>query len=227
MTTLLECLTDVKARIADTTGKFWSDTNLKRWINQGLKDVARKSETLEHIDDISVTGGDGTTSYSLATDLFRVHRVTYVITAGSNEWPLEAREMRELDTIWGRNHSYQGYAPSFYAIWGIMGIDAKIYPFPLASQSGTLKIWGYRLPATVSDDAHVLEIPAGWDNLISLYAEYCALRMDSDPRWQDAKAMYVDELNDLIGLSRSHHDQAQWVTEPAMSHLSPFNGLGW
>lgn len=222
MATLADIRTDVKNRIADATGKFWSDVMLTSWINSALKDVARRAEILETTDDIAVTGGLGTREYTLPTDIFRVHRVEFVIST-SNVIILEARELHELDSIWGGNQVRAYTAPNYYAIWGIMGIDAKIYIYPTASQSGTLRIYSYRLPTAVSADANVCEIPAGWEDLIALYCEYVALRRDSDPRWQDAKAIYEQELQDCILLTRSHHDQSHWVTTPA----SAIPWMGW
>lgn len=217
-------LTDAKERIADSTGKFWSDTMLKQWINRALKDIARRGEVLETTDDIAWS--IGVASNNLPTDIFRVHRVEYIITAGTNVYSLEARDIHEMDSLWGRNQVQQQAYPAFYTIWGIMGVDAKVYIYPVPSQAGTMRLWSYRLPATVSADADVCEVPAGWEDLIPLYCEYIALRRDSDPRWQDAKALYEQELSDMINLTRSHHDQAHWITVPAVNQ-APWLGSSW
>lgn len=227
MATLVTLRTDATNRIADSTGKFWSATMLNSWINSALKDVARRAEILESIKTIAVTGGLGTRSYALALDIFRIHRVEFEVTAGTNVYTLEPRDIHEMDSVWGRNQAQAQAYPSYYTVWGIMGIDAKIYIYPTASQNGTLNVWCYRLPAVVSADADVCEIPTGWEDLIPLYCEYIALRRDNDPRWQDAKSIYEQELSDCINLTRSHHDQAHWITTSPVNQPAWMNGGDW
>lgn len=225
MATLSSIRTDVQYRITDATGKFWSSTMLNLWINQAMKDIARRAEVLETTDDIAVTGGAGTREYTAPLDIFRIHRVEFIVST-SNVYTLEARDIHEMDSIWGINQIQAQSYPSYYSVWGIMGIDAKVYIYPTASQSGTLRLWSYRLPATVSGDNDVCEVPVGWEDLIPLYCEYIALRRDNDPRWQDAKQMYEQELGDMINMTRSHHDQAHWITTPA-TNQPPWLGGQW
>lgn len=223
MATLSAVRTDVQYRITDATGKFWSATMLNLWINQAMKDIARRAEILETTDDIAVSAGDR--QYDLPLDIFRIHRVEFVISS-SNIYVLEPRDIHEMDAIWGVNQTQQMSFPSYYTTWGIMGIDCQIYLYPSPSQAGTLKVWSYRLPATVANDGDVCEVPVGWEDLIPLYCEYIALRRDNDPRWEDAKSIYEQEMANLVDMTRSHHDQAHWITSPAMNQ-APWLGGQW
>lgn len=223
MATLATVRTDTRNRITDSTTKFWSDAMLDSWINSAMKDIARRAEVLETTDDIAVDAGDR--QYTAPLDIFRIHRVEFIVSS-SNIYVLEPRDIHEMDSIWGINQIQQQAFPSYYTVWGIMGIDAQIFLYPTPSQAGTLKVWSYRLPTVVSADAHVCEVPVGWEDLIPLYCEYIALRRDNDPRWQDAKAMYEQELGDMINMTRSHHDQAHWITTPAMNQ-APWLGGQW
>lgn len=213
--TLLSILTDVKSRIADSTGKFYQDTTLNSWIMSGAKDIARRAEVLEDI--INVTAVAGTNQYSLPTatsgGILRIHRVEFQIST-SQIYLLEPREYNEMDSIWGINQLQQQAYPSYFAVWGIMVGSAQMRVYPTPSQAGTFNLFVYRLPATASQDTDPVEVPGGWEDLISLYCEYVALRSDSDPRWKDAKSIYEDELATMVNFTRSHHDQQQYITYP-------------
>lgn len=217
-TTLSAVVTDVKDRLADTTGKTWTDTMLKRWINMACKDIARRAEVLEVKLTATMIAGDNVIDLQAdltpgSVPLSRIHKVEYEVSS-TQVYPLEAREIHEIDSIRGVNPLQSQAWPSYYYIWGIMGIDAKMYLYPVQAQGGTLNIYAYKIPALLANDNDVPQIPEGWEDLISLYCEYVALRRDSDSRWQDAKALYEDEIDSLMNLTRSHHDQAHWITTP-------------
>ena len=116
--------------------------------------------------------------------------------------------------MWGTRQAVQRSYPSFFVLWGVAGsvegITMQLYPIP--SQAGTLNIFYYRLPTTMVNDSDHADIPAGWEDLISLYCEYIALRKDRDARWSDAKQMYEENLGHMIDVTRQLHDQARSVT---------------
>lgn len=191
---------------------------LDAWIYDGIKDITRRAEVLESVVTATVTAGTRTVNLQSAltpsVNIYRIHRVEFQVST-TQVYPLEPRDIQEIDGLRGVNPLQSQGWPSYYYIWGVMGIDATLYLYPVGAQNGTLNIYCYRLPAALSGDGSACEVPIGWENLISLYCEYVALRRDSDPRWQDAKGIYEDELASMINLTRSHHDQAHWVTTPA------------
>jgi hypothetical protein len=211
MTTLVDIRTDVQNRVTDSTGKFWSTPMLNIWINQAIRDITRRSETLETV--VTMAAPAGQESFYLPTNLYRIHRAEFLVNANAI-YVLEQRNYREMDSLWGINKVLSMAYPSYFTVWGVMGIDAALTLYPVPSQAGSLGIFAYRLPNTLVADTDQADIPIGWEDLVSLYCEYCALRRDSDPRWQDAKQLYTDELESMIELTRTHHDQASWITPP-------------
>jgi hypothetical protein len=57
-----------------------------------------------------------------------------------------------------------------------------------------------------------LDCLPGYESLIYDYAVYRALRQDADPRWQDQYNLYNEGLQQMINLSRSFTDQANWIS---------------
>lgn len=210
MTTLSELRTELRNRLDESSARFWEDTELNTYINRGLKDVGRRTETLlTYVTDIMVTAGFP--KYPLPNDVLRIHRVEFVPVNTTDTYPVEARSHQEMDQYWGVRQSITQSYPNFYVLWGITGIDASLQLYPVPSQAGQLNIYYYRVPAELTSDSQEAEIPAGWDDLVVLYAEYEAMRKDRDPRWQDAKQLYETGLSTMIDLTRELHDQAQYM----------------
>lgn len=214
--TLEEALAEVRGRLDELTETFWSDTQLKSWINGGCRAIARTSRCLEDIQEIDAEVG--TRDYELPSNMIQLHVVEFEVSSTS-VYPLELRNRKEMDSIWGTNQLQSQSTPSFAAVWGFVP-NAKIYVYPAPSQEGTLNVWYYRLPTTAAEDEDVLEVPEGWDEAVYLWCEYIALRKDNEPRWQDAKALYEETLAELKNIPH-HHDQQQYIT------TGPGNYMDW
>jgi hypothetical protein len=187
-------LTSIRDRLDETTATFWTDAQLRRWVNEGALDVARRTETIQDRDDISVTAG--TREYSLPVDCLRVYRVEYRVTGNDEAFNLTFRQFNAMDEIWYTQQAITSNIPLYYTIWGFSPSN-KIVIYPVPGNDGSLKVFNYRMPAELATDgsaaATVIEIPNGWENLLVDYAEYHALRKDRDPRWQEAKGLYEEK----------------------------------
>lgn len=207
-TTLLELRTDVRDRLnesAATTNKQWTDTMLTRWINLGLRDVARRAEVVLDRDDIAAVSG--TQEYSLPSDLLRIYRVEYTRTGDNQIYPLEFKDFNNLDGVWWTSQSITEGTPAYFTTWG-MSPTAKLKVYPTPSSAGSFKVFYYRTPTTLVADGDIAEIPEGWADIVVNYCEYVALRRDADPRWQEAKALYEQSLDDMMETTRRLSDQA-------------------
>lgn len=204
---LATAVTEVRGRLDELTAKFWTDSQLKSWLNAGCRDIARSALCLEDIRAIPAIAG--TRAYALPTNLLQIHRVEFQV-ATSNIYTLQLRDIHEMDAVWGTNQ-LQGQAyPSYAAAWGFVP-HAQLYVYPSPSQNGTINVWFYRVPTTATLDADILEVPEGWDDSLYLFCEYYALRKDADARWQEAKALYDETLAELKNIPH-HHDQQQYIT---------------
>lgn len=203
---------DVRAHLDEATATYWSDAQLNVWINDALRDIARRTETLQTLSTISVVANTRSYTLNFSPNLIRVHRVEFDPGPGSGPvYPLEPRQFYELDQIWGTQQSQTRAYPDYWALWGNPP-NLQIYLYPVPSQVGNLNVWYYRLPTIAGSDTDTLDIPEGWWDLVSLFAEYMALRKDADPRFTDAKAIYEEKLAQMVDMTRKWHDQAGMIT---------------
>lgn len=207
--TLSEMRTRVREYLDESTARFWTDTNLDRWINDAARDISRRAEVLQDTDQVAVSAS--TQEYTLGSDVLRVYRVEWVPDSSTDyRYSLEYRDFNSMDAIWwSQQTSTEGF-PYWYTLWGYPP-SLKIIVYPTPSESGTLYVRHYRTPAEATSDGDTVEVPEGWVDLVPMYAEYVALRKDADPRWQEAKQIYEEKLGELVDLSRRWTDQADAI----------------
>lgn len=210
--TLGELLTQVRDRLAESTAAQWSDPQLRRWINEGSRDIARRTESLLDRDDVSVTAS--TQEYAAPTDAIRLHRVEWRPTGSDQVHALEYRDIQASDEIWGTFQEVNEGTPVLYGTWGFPP-NLKIRLWPIPSEAGSLKVFYYRAPTELATDgtadASSVEIWTGWEDVLADYCEFRALRRDRDPRWVEAKGMYDEKLVALFDASRRAVDQTGMI----------------
>ena len=208
--TLTNLLADTRNRLDEQTANFWQDSELTTWINEALRDIARRTETILSFNTtVNVVAGTG--KYALPADVIRVHRVEFVPTGQNQVYPLEPRTYGEMDQVWGIQQNRQQSYPSYFVLWGFSpSITMQVWPVP--SQAGNFNIFYYRLPVALAAGGDTAEIPEGWQDLVPLYVEAVAKRKDRDPTWKDAKQVYEDSLTYMINVTQQLHDQSQMFT---------------
>lgn len=202
-TTMTTAITALRERLDEASAQQWSDTALQRWLNEGCKDIARKTESL--LTTANITGVAGTQSYTAPTDLIRINRIEWQATGEDMKYPLDYRFFNAADEIWYSSQSVTQGRPEIWTYWGtVPALTITLYPTP--SAGGTIKVFYYKLPAEVSGGT-ALPIPEGWEDCVYAYAEAKALRADRDPRWQEAQAEYQEKINDMLVLTGQLTDQ--------------------
>ncbi len=205
--TMTALLADIRDRLDESTARFWTDAQLERWANEGIRDIARRAETLQTRADI--TAVTGTQEYSLPTDVLRVYRVEYRPTGSSSVYPLEYRDFNSMDEVWWSAQTISRNYPVMFTMWGYPP-TLKMIVYPTPSTGGSFKVFYYQSPALVTGST-VIPVPEGWVDLVALYCEYLAMRRDADPRWMEAKALYEEKLLNMMDLTRRWSDQADSV----------------
>lgn len=220
MATLAELRTQTRSHLDEQTGRFWDDTSeIDVWIHEAARDIARRAEVLQDIHTIR-TKAD-TQTYDFPPDLLRVHRVEYRDDSDSS-YPLEFKPLLQMDDWWVGGRFTSG-RPNVWSSWGFSGDSQQFIVYPAPSEEANLILYYYRLPRKPVADSDPVEVPAGWENLIPLYAESVARRKDNDGRWQEAYGLYREQLEDLKRVTRTHSDQAT-VFSPGGSWL---DDEGW
>lgn len=219
MKTLSDIHTLVRDRLAESTPAQWTADMLTRWINEGLADVARRTETLQDFDDI--TAQTGVQQYTLPSQIVRVRGVHWNPTSGEPT-PMEFHEFNNMNSVTWASQTTAQSTPSLYTFWGFPP-TLKMVVYPSPAMAGVFRVYHYRLPAVLASDSDTAEIPEGWTDLVVSYCEYSALRRDRDPRWQEAKALYEEAINRMYELTRRWTDQAGYIDADLPSlPLHPF-----
>jgi len=209
MTTQSQLLLDIRSRLDEPSPQFYPDTELRRWINQGARDVARRTETLQTTADIPLTAGQQ--QYTAPADVLRIYRVEYRDT-GNRVYGLEYRDYANADSVWWTAQLTVQSIPQMWTAWGFPP-TLKIVLYPIPGNTGTsLRVFYYQAPADLALDGTAanttVPIPTGRDELIVDFAEYMALRKARDQRWQEAKAIYDEKVQSMIDQTRRWTDQA-------------------
>lgn len=213
METQATILTSIRERLDEASAHAWTDIALRRWINEGARDIARRTECLQAVATISAVAG--TQQYTGPTDTVRIYRVEYKATGDSNLYPLEYRDFHNMDEVWWSSQTITQSTPSMYTMWGFPP-QLKLVIYPTPAIAGTFNVYYYRLPADLAVDgsaaASTVETPQGWQDVIVDYAFYTALLRDGDPRYQEAKASYDARLMDLYATATRWTDEAGMVS---------------
>jgi Family of unknown function (DUF6682) len=202
--------------------RFWTDTEITDWINDGARDLARKAEDLL-VYDTSLAIAANVGSYPLPADCIRVHRAEFVPTNSTQQYPIRASSQDEMDNIWGVYQQNSSSYPSWFVTRGYPGGSGAsaftIQFFPVPAQTGHVNLFYYKMPRRLTDPvadplqlAITIDMPEGWDDLILMYVEWRALRKTRDPRWTEAYGLYKDQLDYLLNVTRYYHDQQQMMT---------------
>lgn len=199
----------LRVRLEEASARFWDDSDLNTWINEGARDIARRAEVLEATTTINTTAN--TQQYTLPADTLRVYRVEWSRdgATGTTVVPLEYKDFNSMDSIWWSNSRQGRGDPYWYTMWGFPPtLSLVLYPTPDASVTAGITIYYYRLPADATADGNSVECPAGWEDLVLDYAEYMAWRKDGNQAWSEAKQLYEQKLENLIETTRRWTDQA-------------------
>jgi hypothetical protein len=208
--TLAEAVTQVRDLLDEPTAQFWSTTQLETWINQGVRDVARKAEILWNTHAFTVTVG--VQNYPFPSDFLNCHRAEFKLNNGDQVYGLTYRGYNAMDDVWGILQSIPAAYPSYFTIWGnkVTGRYIRLYPSPAAT--GTITIYYYRDSVTATSTETIDTLP-GWEDVVYHYAVWKAKRKDrGDPSWQEDYSIYLAMLQEQINRTRSFTDLGEQVS---------------
>lgn len=215
-----QAIAAVRASLDEPTSTYWSDTDLRRWINDTARDMARRTESLRgtYLQPVVVGTSSYTPLFTSTTQVHRIYRVEYIPTGSTYTYPLEYRDPNSADEIWGLSQSREG-TPAIWTSWGAPPtLNVQIFPSP--SLAGDLKLWYYRqatsLAITTNADANEdIDIVDGWEDVLIEGVEYRAKRRDNDSSWQEAKQEYEQHLDAMMESTLRFTDAAQMVVTPS------------
>lgn len=198
--TQAEALASIRSRLDEPSSVYWTDADLRRWINEIARDMARRTECLR--DTYSQAAVAGTYAYTPAftsvTQPYRIYRVEFIPTGQTDVYPLEYRDRNTADEVWGLAQQQTQGIPAIWTSWGAPpALTLQVFPSPAAA--GTLKLYYYGLPTilavdSTADQAVAVDIVDGWEDVLVDGVEYKAKRRDGDSDWQSAKQEYEQHI---------------------------------
>lgn len=219
---------EIRVRLDETSAGFFRDADLRRFLNEGIRDVARKAQWKRASTTVPAVAG--TQTYVLGTDIIQVYRVEFTPTGSSQRISLEYRDLNQMDVVWGINSTSQGM-PDYWTMWSAN--PYTLYLAPVPALAGTITIYYYAMPtdlATNTDTAasSSIDVPLGWEDLPIEYAT--ALGFRKSRRAQDyalAMAAYNEHLQDFLAIVTRGTDSPTMITHDWRSNrwYDPF-GFG-
>jgi hypothetical protein len=240
MPTMTEALAAMRVRLDEPVAAQWSDADLRRWLAEGQRDIARRTKCFEKTASLAVTANNRfvTAPSDLLTDGIRAAYFTstssYAVTSTTSTQlhPLEYTNIKSLDHAWIMNQAQdKAHRPSMFTMWGMVP-TASFILYPVPQVAGSLILYYFRAAidpwasnyTSASNDSSSLDVPLGWEDAVYEYAEYNALRKDNSPRWQDAFSLYEKKIQNLMYATQTHSDQPSFIT-PYRTPAPPW-GMG-
>lgn len=220
MKTVSNILTEVAERVDDESNRRFPLPMLRGWIEEGEKELLRRTECMRSETTIAVSAS--TQTVTGPADLVRIYHAQFEPTGDAQRYPLEYRDRKSMDPLWGTHQGISTSAyPAYYTTWGVAP-SLSITLAPIPSEAGNLRVFYYRLPATISrtgtDDTDTLDVPAGWEDIVTTYVEARCYRKDG--RSEDYQLAMQAFQEGMVALAET---SVRYMDAPGQIDYSP----GW
>lgn len=205
----------IRDRLDETVAGSWTDAQLRRWINEGARDMARRTRHLKDTTTIATVAGTG--EYTVDADVLEVEQAYYA-PGDARQVPLIPRAWEGMNAVWGQYRDQQGGDPAMFTTWGFSpNLKLRLFPVP-GSSSKTVTLYVSRLPTDLATDgsasATAVDFPDAWIDALYDFATYQALFKDRDPRWSEAKQMYEQRVDEMTVNGEYMNVAMEMVADP-------------
>jgi hypothetical protein len=201
--TLGDARNDLRQRVNESVANFYSDSWLNQMLNEGCRDMARRTRCLMGQHSVQVFAQQP--DYRAPSDYLEFHRAEYLPVGSINVYPLRFRNYSEMDSIWGVNQGIQQNYPEFITLWREPPRTSFVM-FPVPSTAGVLRLQYFRISQTVTLDSQDLDTSESFGEAAILYALFKALFKALDPRWKDIRGEYENMIGDLEANAAGYTD---------------------
>lgn len=213
--TQAQAITEVRSRIdeEDSTTGFVLDSQIRAWINEGVREVARRSLWKRTSGSVSVTAG--TQYYTAASAAIQIYRLEFTPTGQTLKYRLEYADINAMDVVWGASQSQGRGIPDAYTLVSANPLSIQLHPIP--NTNGALKVYYYAMPtdlvtSTTTDAATALDTPIGWEDLVVEYATGLAQRKARDIQaYQLTMTSFASSLSRLVEMATRYTDEATYI----------------
>lgn len=202
-TTLLELENRVRAILDEAVAAQFSQENIRRWLNEGLRNLARETRHIKSTHVVNLMTGVG--QYTLPEHILAVEHAWYDNNAGQRR-PLTARHFEGMDQVWGSFQNRPGQ-PEYFTVYGSSpALKLQLYPVPVTTghlARLNVAILPDEMPLTGDDGVNV-DCPPAWIDVIEKYALYMAFLRDrtvgpdGKMLWEAMYRAYAGGIGDLV-----------------------------
>lgn len=219
--TVTKAVSDLRVRLDEPTARQWQDTDLRQWLNEGIRDIARQTRLYTDQTTIAVAANLG--EVSAPPTVLAIEHLIWKATADVRKIPLEARAFRGVN----RYINDTGSDVVFYSTYGHPP-TLKIQLWPTPTRAGTLYFYGPMLPLAldVTGGTGNIDVMEGWYEAALDYAMYMAMLKDKDPSWKDIFQLYQSKVQTMIELANTDDAAGEFTftgTSIVPSWLSDFD----
>jgi hypothetical protein len=197
----------VQAKIGDTSGAEATPSDILNWINDGISEIARRTQQPQGTATRTVV--NGTATYDLSDFATDVIRLRSVMLDGSVLQPLSMEEADNFLAERERSGQSNG-TPTMYWIWAN---QINLWPKPDNSTS-VLKIFYQKMPALVATDTDVPAIPLHMHGDLVDYALAQVLDTTGERDVAERRMSRFD------GVVREAASDADWPQRGSYPHVS-------
>lgn len=205
-----EILTSVKRMFGDEAGVQVDDSDIIRWINQGMRQIVMQNESLLLVGDQTANAVAGTAVYSFPSDMLILRGIKYKDVSSGQYYGLTGYDLTKFnDAADGWDGDPQRGTPAMYAVTDTASDPQKfsVWPVPLSSLTAGFKFAYNRMPTAVTSENDTPELPLLYHEVLVKHCMQQAYELDED--W-DAAGNKASELDRDINLLRGRED---WKTQ--------------
>lgn len=209
MATVNDIITRIRDDLDESitgAGGQWSDTQLKRWMNQARNDLAVTTKKFE--DKVDVVVSAGTSEVTAPSTIIEIDHVYWLPDGDTRAIPLQPSHFDAMDQRWGSWQSIASGDPQAFAPYGYSP-NLKIRLYPVPSRSGNIRIYHAKQPAAVTEnnttDNSLYDMPDMWVEAVVFYVCMRALRRDGNEQYQSFMAWYMEKRDQLAQHTHTSH----------------------
>lgn len=218
MPTIAELVSEVRDLLDEPSAAQWTDPQLRKWLNEANRDLARFTRHYKSNDTVPTVSGQA--EYTMDANIIAVEQAWY--DDGSRQLPLAGRHYENMDQVWGDRQGYTGAFPAYYATWGYSpNLKLRLYPVPSSSLHNIkllTVIYPTAMPLTGSGSTTV-DVPGAWYDALADYCAFRALQRDREPRWQEYRQLYLEKRDDMLTLGDYDNVNREVVADPNVGYL--------
>jgi hypothetical protein len=211
-----EIIDSVKRMLGDESGVQILDTDIFRWINQGMRQIVMQNESL-YLTDKTADATKDVGTYSLPTDLLILRSMKYLDSSTGTYLPMEGYDLAKFNAIIGGWDGTQDRGtPYYFTVKDTATVPNKIgvYPIPDISLTNAFKFIYNKTPTAVATGNDTPDIPLLYHEVLIKHCVQQAYELDED--W-DAAGNKASELDRDINILRGRED---WKSQETYSTIT-------